>query len=76
MVGEGRSRVQHDAKQSRTSLLQVSLWNAAAAVQSQASLLIGTLFLLPIILMYTSWSYRVFRGKVRGDIVYHYQRLT
>jgi poly(3-hydroxyalkanoate) synthetase len=28
-------------------------------------------FLLPIILMYTAWSYWVFRGKVRSDIGYH-----
>ena len=36
-----------------------------------AFLLIGTLVLLPVILMYTAWSYWVFRGKVRGDIGYH-----
>ena len=30
--------------------------------------LIGTLFLLPIILIYTAWSYWVFRGKVRADV--------
>jgi cytochrome bd ubiquinol oxidase subunit II len=29
------------------------------------------LFLLPVILMYTGWSYWVFRGKVRADIGYH-----
>jgi cytochrome d ubiquinol oxidase subunit II len=33
-------------------------------------LLIGRLFLLPVILMYTAWSYWVFRGKVQGD-AYH-----
>jgi len=49
----------------------ITLWDAAAAPQSQAFLLIGTLFLLPIILMYTGWSYWVFRGKVRGDVAYH-----
>ena len=27
--------------------------------------------LLPIILMYTAWSYWVFRGKLRDDIGYH-----
>jgi cytochrome bd ubiquinol oxidase subunit II len=27
--------------------------------------------LLPVILMYTGWSYGVFRGKVRSDIGYH-----
>jgi cytochrome d ubiquinol oxidase subunit II len=38
---------------------------------TQAFLLIGTVFLLPVILMYTTWSYWVFRGKVRGEIGYH-----
>jgi cytochrome bd ubiquinol oxidase subunit II len=48
----------------------ITPWSAAAAPQSQAFLLIGTLFLLPIILMYTGWSYWVFRGKVRADAGY------
>ena len=39
--------------------------------RTQAFLLIGTLFLLPVILMYTAWSYWVFRGKVRGQIGNH-----
>jgi cytochrome d ubiquinol oxidase subunit II len=29
------------------------------------------LFLLPVILIYTAWSYWVFRGKVRGEVGYH-----
>ncbi len=48
-----------------------TLWQAASSADTQAFLLIGTLFLLPIILMYTGWSYWVFRGKVRADIGYH-----
>jgi cytochrome d ubiquinol oxidase subunit II len=48
-----------------------TLWEAASSGSTQAFLLIGTLFLLPIILMYTAWSYWVFRGKVRGEIGYH-----
>ena len=48
-----------------------TLWEAASSNSTQAFLLIGTLFLLPVILMYTAWSYWVFRGKVRGDIGYH-----
>ena len=48
-----------------------TLWQAASSAGTQAFLLIGTLFLLPVILMYTAWSYWVFRGKVRGDIAYH-----
>ena len=47
-----------------------TLWQAAASESTQAFLLIGTLTLLPIILMYTGWSYWVFRGKMRGDIGY------
>ena len=48
-----------------------TLWDAASSEGTQAFLLIGTLFLLPIILMYTAWSYWVFRGKLRGDVGYH-----
>ena len=47
------------------------LWQAASSPSTQAFLLIGTLFLLPVILMYTAWSYWVFRGKMRGDVGYH-----
>jgi cytochrome d ubiquinol oxidase subunit II len=48
-----------------------TLWEAASSPSTQAFLLIGTLFLLPIILMYTVWSYWVFRGKLRGEVGYH-----
>jgi cytochrome bd ubiquinol oxidase subunit II len=48
-----------------------SLWEAASSLSTQSFLLIGTLFLLPLILIYTAWSYWVFRGKVRADIGYH-----
>jgi len=49
-----------------------TLYEAAASPSTQAFLLIGTLFLLPIVLIYTAWSYWVFRGKVRADIGYHH----
>ena len=49
----------------------ISLWDAAASPRAQAFLLIGTLFLLPVILGYTAWSYWVFRGKVRAGVGYH-----
>ena len=48
-----------------------TLWEAASSPSTQAFLLIGTLFLLPVILMYTAWSYWVFRGKARSTIGYH-----
>lgn len=47
----------------------ITLWDAAAAPKSQAFLMVGTMFLLPVILGYVAWSYWVFRGKVRGG--YH-----
>ncbi|HEV2677914.1 MAG TPA: cytochrome d ubiquinol oxidase subunit II [Aliidongia sp.] len=48
-----------------------SLWEAASSESTQAFLLVGTLFLLPVILLYTGWSYWVFRGKVKADAGYH-----
>ncbi|HEY3459275.1 MAG TPA: cytochrome d ubiquinol oxidase subunit II [Casimicrobiaceae bacterium] len=49
----------------------VTLWDAAATPSTQMFLLIGTLFLLPIIFTYLGWSYYVFRGKVSADVGYH-----
>ncbi len=62
--------------------IAISLWpmivprhftlnEAAASESTQAFLLVGTLALLPVILLYTGWSYWVFRGKVHSDIGYH-----
>ena len=48
-----------------------TLWQAASSPRTQAFLLVGTLFLLPIILVYTGWSYWVFRGKVTAESGYH-----
>ncbi|HEX6118632.1 MAG TPA: cytochrome d ubiquinol oxidase subunit II, partial [Dongiaceae bacterium] len=48
-----------------------TLWDAASSESTQAFLLVGTLFLLPVIFFYTAWSYWVFRGKVRADVGYH-----
>jgi cytochrome d ubiquinol oxidase subunit II len=48
-----------------------TLWEAASSERTQAFLLVGTLVLLPVILMYSGWSYWVFRGKVRADAGYH-----
>jgi len=47
------------------------LWQAASSPDAQIFLGVGTLFLLPVILVYTGWSYWVFRGKVRADTGYH-----
>jgi cytochrome d ubiquinol oxidase subunit II len=50
----------------------ITLWDAATAPMSQQFLMVGTMFLLPIIFLYVFWSYWVFRGKVRADIGYHH----
>lgn len=49
----------------------VSLHQAASAETSQAFMLAGSLAIIPIILVYTFWSYYVFRGKVRPGEGYH-----
>jgi len=49
----------------------ITIWEAASPPQSQGFALVGTLFILPIILMYTGWSYWVFRGKITHDAGYH-----
>lgn len=49
----------------------VTIWDAASPPQSQAFILVGALFIIPFILMYTAWSYYVFRGKVTADDGYH-----
>ncbi|KQN07090.1 ubiquinol oxidase subunit II [Sphingobium sp. Leaf26] len=42
----------------------VTIWAAAAPPQSQLFMLVGTMFIIPVIIAYTAWSYWVFRGKV------------
>jgi cytochrome bd ubiquinol oxidase subunit II len=48
-----------------------SIWDAASPPQSMGFALVGALFIIPFILAYTSWSYYVFRGKVRIGEGYH-----
>jgi cytochrome d ubiquinol oxidase subunit II len=46
---------------------RVSLWDAAAAPESQSLLLVGTAVLLPIVLAYTAYCFWVFRGKASHE---------
>ncbi len=48
-----------------------TLYDAASAPGSQAFLLVGVLFVIPVVLAYTAWTYWVFRGKVRAGEGYH-----
>ena len=49
----------------------LTIWQAAAAPSSQIFMLVGTLFLLPLILGYTFLVYWLFRGKVHEGESYH-----
>lgn len=50
----------------------LSIWDASSSPGSQKFALVGTLIVLPIILVYNAMQYRVFRGKVcHGDAGYH-----
>jgi cytochrome d ubiquinol oxidase subunit II len=49
----------------------ISIWDAASPPQSMGFALVGALFVIPFILVYTAWAYYVFRGKVRIGEGYH-----
>ncbi len=49
----------------------ISIYQAAAPPASQLFLLVGASVLIPIILIYTGFSYWVFRGKVKPGAHYH-----
>lgn len=49
----------------------LSIWEAASPPSSQGFVLVGTIFLLPAVLGYTVYSYRVFRGKLVAGEGYH-----
>ncbi len=42
---------------------EVTIWDAASAPESLRFILIGALIVVPTILMYTIFAYRIFRGK-------------
>ena len=49
----------------------ISIWQAASSQQSLSFMLVGALLIIPVILVYTFWSYYVFRGKVKAGEGYH-----
>jgi cytochrome d ubiquinol oxidase subunit II len=48
----------------------LTIWDAAAPYRSQHFMLVGAAVIIPIILIYTTWAYWVFRGKA-GAHGYH-----
>ncbi|MDH0897647.1 MULTISPECIES: cytochrome d ubiquinol oxidase subunit II [Pseudomonas] len=49
----------------------ISIWAASAPESSQAFTLVGVAIMVPVILLYTGYSYYVFRGKVKVGEGYH-----
>jgi cytochrome d ubiquinol oxidase subunit II len=49
----------------------ISIWEASSSPATQRFLLYGVAVVVPLILLYTAYSYYVFRGKVRADAGYH-----
>ncbi len=49
---------------------EVSFRQAAAAPESQSLLLVGTVVLLPLVLVYTGFCFYIFRGKSSHEAIY------
>lgn len=49
----------------------ITIWEASSSPSTQRFLLYGVAVVVPLILVYTAYSYYVFRGKVRADAGYH-----
>ncbi|NII09784.1 cytochrome d ubiquinol oxidase subunit II [Oleiagrimonas sp. C23AA] len=49
----------------------LSIWDAAAPPSSQGFTLVGAAIMIPVVLVYTVFSYRIFRGKVQAEDSYH-----
>jgi cytochrome d ubiquinol oxidase subunit II len=49
----------------------MTIWQAASPVQSLGFVLVGVIIMIPAVLAYTAYSYRVFRGKVAAGEGYY-----
>lgn len=49
---------------------QMSIWQAASAPSSLLFMLVGAVIMIPILLIYTGYSYKIFGGKVKDDLHY------
>lgn len=49
----------------------ITIWQASSSPATQRFLLYGVAVVVPLILVYTAYSYYVFRGKIRADAGYH-----
>ena len=49
----------------------LTIWDAASPLNTQLFSLVGVLIIMPVILIYTAFTYHVFRGKVSENTSYH-----
>jgi cytochrome d ubiquinol oxidase subunit II len=49
---------------------KVTLWQAAAPTDALLFILVGTVIMLPVLLFYTWYSYKIFKGKVKEVLEY------
>ena len=49
---------------------EITIWQAAAAPESQSLMLVGTILMLPVVLGYIGYCYYLFRGKVSHESTY------
>jgi len=49
---------------------QLTFWQAAAPASSLGFTLVGAIIMLPLLLIYTGYSYHIFRGKVKDALHY------
>ena len=49
---------------------QLTIWDAASPVGSLLFMLVGASIMIPVLLLYTGYSYKIFSGKIREIIHY------
>ncbi len=49
---------------------KITIWEAAAPTASLYFMMFGTVIMLPILMIYTAYSYSVFKGKVKNVFTY------
>lgn len=51
--------------------VSLTLWDCTSSPLTLEIMLFAVLIFLPIVLIYTSWAYRVMRGKISDDYIQH-----
>lgn len=48
----------------------ITIWQAAASISSLKFIIVGACIMIPFLLLYTGYSYYIFRGKIKDEIHY------